>query len=93
MVFSGNVLTNVANGFDFTGAVSVDSLTGNTINGAGIAQGVGVNVGVGSVVTVSDGNVISGFATGIKVDSGNATIGGARPSMATRSAETTPALL
>jgi uncharacterized repeat protein (TIGR01451 family) len=72
-----NTLTDVFNGFDFdNGAKTVNYLSGNSVTGSG-GSGVGVGVGPGSTLT-TDGtfgtNTISGFATGVNVDGGTATL-------------------
>src|SRR5262249_16847290 len=73
----GNTLTNVFNGFDFAnGAKTVTHLSGNSVPGTGSA-GTGVGVGTGSVLInngASGGNTISGFATGVDVNGGTATL-------------------
>jgi SdrD B-like domain/Right handed beta helix region/Putative Ig domain/Domain of unknown function (DUF4214) len=72
-----NTLTNVFNGFDFAnGAKSVNYLSGNSAKGVGGA-GTGIAVGAGSTVTtdgVSGTNTLSGFATGVDVNGGTATL-------------------
>ncbi len=72
---TGNTLTNVFNGFDFTNAQTVNYLSGNSVTGTGSA-GTGIGVGVGSTLTtdgVTGTNTVTSFATGIDV-SGTATL-------------------
>src|SRR5205807_1010401 len=73
---TGNTLTNVFNGFDFTNAKSVNYLSGNSVTGTG-STGTGIGVGTGSIVTtdgVSGTNSLSGFATGVDVNGGTASL-------------------
>jgi hypothetical protein len=73
----GNTLTNVFNAFDFAnGARTVNYLSGNTATGTGGA-GTGIAVGSGVVLTTdgaSGTNSLSGFATGVDVAGGTATL-------------------
>ena len=76
MQLIGNTLTNVYNGFDFSNAKTVDYLSENSVTGTG-AAGAGVAVGTGSTLTtdgLSGANVISGFATGVDVNGGSASL-------------------
>src|SRR5262249_53161557 len=64
------------NGFDFTNAQTVNYLSGNVITGTGGA-GTGIGVGTGSALTtdgVSGTNTITGFATGVDVNGGTASL-------------------
>src|SRR5262249_13497014 len=78
VVLTGNTLSNVFNGFDFAnGARTVNYLSGNSATGTGGA-GTGVGVGTGSVLTTNGAtgtNTIQGFATGVDVSGGTATLG------------------
>src|SRR5262249_49403398 len=72
----GNTLTNVFNGFDFTNAKTVNYLSGNSVTGTG-SVGTGIGVGAGSTLTtdgVAGTNTISGFATGVDVNGGTASL-------------------
>jgi len=72
----GNTLTNVFDGFDFTNAQTVNYLSGNSVTGTGSA-GTGIGVGTGSTLTtdgVSGTNSIQGFATGVDVNGGTASL-------------------